>query len=158
MRPYRLLRTHRLSLFTQGSGGTRMADALDSPMAERDDADAHAPPSKRPRVGRPHASILGPVEASTSTSGRMRHLFAVLLHAGKTSRDDASFADVLFTQARDVASSYTTDPSAVVHVIFERCVHCSSAVLAHCAPCTPSLHTRTGARLPMTSTRTRVAA
>ena len=81
---------------------------------------AAAPPSaKRPRVGRPHADILGPIEAATNASGRGKHLRAVLLHAGQTRREGEALADVLAGQARDVAGNYASDAATVLEVVFE---------------------------------------
>jgi hypothetical protein len=77
---------------------------------------------KRPRVGRPVADILGPVEADASAGSGprsvARDIREVLFYLGRPERKEP-LADTLRTQARELDLQHAAAAGAVVDAILE---------------------------------------
>jgi hypothetical protein len=90
-----------------------------------DDELIEPPRPKRPRVGRPHADILQPIEKDTDATGRARHLRAIILHAGENKRNadggGSDMALVLRGQARDLLAAYEleSDRETMLTILME---------------------------------------
>jgi hypothetical protein len=78
------------------------------------------PAAKRPRVGRPHAEIMGNIEAETAVRGKPRQMRDVLLNVGRPERSNEPLAVTLGNQAALLAEAYGTDAGLTIAVIFER--------------------------------------
>ncbi len=73
---------------------------------------------KRPRSGRPHAEILGPVEADTGVRGAHRDVRELLLYLGRPNRREP-LVDTLRSQASELDTQFTLSKSIVVDAVLE---------------------------------------
>lgn len=105
------------SLISSSSSSTGVGTTTKNPS----EGDNNEETNYRPRTGRKHTDILGPVEAETPDAVKgtpVRAIRETLLNLGRPVRSEP-LRETLWSQAIDIDTHYAQEPKNVIEAIFE---------------------------------------